>query len=62
MKTLVNFYLNFLSRKYLLLNQFFHSMEIAFLKQMVAMQVDFHLRAIPAQSNATDFRCHEECF
>ena len=48
MKTFVNFYPNFLSRKYLLLNQFFHSMEIAFLKQMVAMKVDFHLRAIPA--------------
>ena len=48
MKALVNFYLNFLSRKYLLLNELFHGMEFIFFKQMVAMQVDFHLRAIPA--------------
>ena len=48
MKAFVNFYLNFLPRKYLLLNEFFHGMEFIFFKQMVAMQVDFHLRAIPA--------------
>ena len=32
MKALVNFYLNFLSRKYLLLNELFHGMEFIFFK------------------------------